>query len=681
MKTAWACAIGAAALWTGMAVAAAPAADAPKAPAAAASPAEIPVKSFFAAPAMAAPVLSPDGKRMAVLVGNERNGRRDLVIVTFGPPMSAALAARFTDADVARVWWVNDERLAYTLSDQAASWEDNPCPGLWAVNHDGTHNRRLVKNDCGTYFVTEGTPLGSRELAPNHKLLGVLRDGSADVLIQRYNFDARHDVRSTTPLRLNTLTGRVTQALEPGYPETTMHWEFDLQGRARLALSAEGGKSTIHWRATDDSPWKAIATFDRVLGGPGAFRPLLIGPDDELYAVTTRGDAAGTDALFRFDRQALKLQPEPLVGVTGFDFRGTPVFDHAKRRLIGVHYLADAAGTAWFDEEMKQLQARIDKRLPGHVNTLYVPECGCSPWVVVRTHSDRQPPLFLLWDRRSDALQTVGNAMPKITAQQMAERDFVRIAARDGLQIPMHVTKPAGKGPWPAVVLLHGGPWVRGGSWEWTAESQFLASRGYLVLEPEFRGSNGYGQRHLRAGFRQWGLAMQDDVADATRWAITQKLADPQRICLAGASYGGYATLMGLIRDAELYRCGVSWLAVTDINLLYNISWSDASSALKQYSLPVMVGDQTKDAAQLDQTSPLKQAHRLKQPLLLAFGAGDLRVPLDHGTKFRDAVRKHNTQVEWIVYDGEGHGFMKPENRYDFYARMEKFLATHLQPK
>ena len=680
MKTAWTRAIGTAVLWIGAAVAAAHSADAPKAPAAA-SPAEIPLKSFFATPAMAEPVLSPDGKRMAVLVGNERSGRSDLVVVTFGPPMSAALAARFSDADVAKVWWVNDERLVFTLSDQAESWENNPCPGLWAVNHDGSHSRRLVKNDCRKYLVTGGTPVGSRELPPNHGLLNVLRDGSADVLIERYNFDARRDLADTTPLRLNTLTGQATQAVKPGYPDNTVHWEFDLQGRARLALSVEGGKRTIHWRATDDAPWKALATFDRVQGGPGAFHPLLIGPDEELYAIATRRDAAGTAALFRFDRQTQKLQPEPLVGVTGFDFRGTPVFDHAKRRLIGAHYLADAAGTAWFDDEMKELQARIDKRLPGHVNRLHLPECGCSPWVVVQTYSDRQPPLFLLWDRKTDVLERIGSAMPQIPAQQMAERDFVRIAARDGLQIPMHVTKPAGKGPWPAVVLLHGGPWVRGGSWEWTAESQFLASRGYLVLEPEFRGSDGYGQKHLRAGFKQWGLAMQDDVADATRWAITQKLADPQRICLAGASYGGYATLMGLIRDAELYRCGLSWLAVTDINLLYDISWSDASSALKQYGLPVLVGDQTKDAPQLEQTSPLKQAHRLKQPLLLAFGAGDLRVPLDHGTMFRDAVRKHNTQVEWVVYDAEGHGFMKPENRFDFYARMEKFLATHLQTK
>jgi dienelactone hydrolase len=642
----------------------------------------VPIKSFFSAPAMDQPVLSPDGKRMAVLTGNDKTGHRDLVVITFGPPLAAKVAARFSDADVAHVQWVNNERLVFTLTDETESYDNNICPGLWAVNHDGNEIRRLVKNDCWKRLVTSTSQVGSRELSANHRLVSVLRDGSADVIVERYNHDSRHELQDTTPLRLNTANGQTRAATKPGYPDHVRHWEVDQQGRPRVVLAAEGNKTTLYWRESDDAPWQAIATVDRYVGGPGGFNPVRIGPDDEVYGTAFRNDDARTSALFRFDRKTLKLEPQPLVGVTGFDFDGDPIFDHTRRKLIGVHYLADAAGTVWFDDGMKQLQARIDKRLPGLVNRLHVPECGdCSPWIVVETFSDRQPPLFLLWHRQSDALQSVGSAMPAIPPKLMAERDFVRLPARDGLSIPMHVTKPAGKGPWPAVVLLHGGPWLRGGSWRWTDESQFLASRGYLVLEPEFRGSKGYGQKHEHAGFKQWGLKMQDDVTDATRWAIDRKLADPRRICLAGASYGGYATLMGLVREPDLYRCGVAWVAVTDIKLMYDISWSDFSESYKRYGMPVRVGDQVKDAAQLEQTSPLKQAHRLKQPLLLAFGAGDRRVPLDHGTKFRDAVGKTNPNVEWVVYNGEGHGFFKPENRFDFYERMEKFLATHLQPK
>jgi dipeptidyl aminopeptidase/acylaminoacyl peptidase len=174
---------------------------------------------------------------------------------------------------------------------------------------------------------------------------------------------------------------------------------------------------------------------------------------------------------------------------------------------------------------------------------------------------------------------------------------------------------------------------------------------------------------------------MQDDLADGARWAIAQGIADPKRICIAGASYGGYATLMGLARDPALYRCGVAWAGVTDIDLMYSGTWyedSDLPDEYKSYGMPVLVGDQVKDAAQLKATSPLAQAARITQPLLLAYGGADRRVPLFHGTRFRDAVRRTNHQVVWIEYPEEGHGWWLPKNRIDFWTRVEKFLDKHI---
>jgi dipeptidyl aminopeptidase/acylaminoacyl peptidase len=170
-------------------------------------------------------------------------------------------------------------------------------------------------------------------------------------------------------------------------------------------------------------------------------------------------------------------------------------------------------------------------------------------------------------------------------------------------------------------------------------------------------------------------------VADGTRWAIAQGYADPKRICIAGASYGGYATLMGLVNDPDLYKCGVDWVGVTDINLMYDGNWryaSDLSDGYKQYGMPQLVGDQTKDAAQLNATSPLMQAARIKQPLLLAYGGADLRVPIYHGNKFYDAVKAGNQQVEWVEYPEEGHGWKLPKNRIDFWGRVEKFLDRNI---
>ena len=172
---------------------------------------------------------------------------------------------------------------------------------------------------------------------------------------------------------------------------------------------------------------------------------------------------------------------------------------------------------------------------------------------------------------------------------------------------------------------------------------------------------------------------MQDDIADAAAWAIKQGYADPRRVCIGGADYGGYATLMGLIRQPGLYRCGVEWVGVTDINLLYSITWSDLPEEWKEYGLPVLVGDPKKDAAQLAATSPIQQAGRIKQPLLMAHGGADRRVPIEHGRLMRDALRKHNAEVEWIQYLDEGHGWMLQANDVDFWGKVELFLDKNLK--
>jgi dipeptidyl aminopeptidase/acylaminoacyl peptidase len=282
-------------------------------------------------------------------------------------------------------------------------------------------------------------------------------------------------------------------------------------------------------------------------------------------------------------------------------------------------------------------------------------------------------------------LNKVGESRPHIDSKQMGHQEFVRYKARDGLDIPALLTLPRGATGknLPMVVLVHGGPWVRGESWGWNAQAQFLASRGYAVLEPEFRGSQGFGLKHFSAGFKQWGLAMQNDLADGVRWAIGKGIVDPKRVCIAGASYGGYATLMGLVNDPDLYKCGIDWAGVTDINLMYNDTWyarSDFTEDYKKYGMPELVGDQVKDAAQLKATSPIMQAARIRQPLLLAYGGADQRVPIFHGKKFYDAVKDTNRNVEWIEYSEEGHGWYLEKNNIDFWGRVEKFLDKQIGP-
>jgi dipeptidyl aminopeptidase/acylaminoacyl peptidase len=303
--------------------------------------------------------------------------------------------------------------------------------------------------------------------------------------------------------------------------------------------------------------------------------------------------------------------------------------------------------------------------------------------MLVQSYSDVVPLMYSVYNTKTGALSKVGSTRQSINPAQMGPQKAITYTSRDGLKITGLLTLPrAGvRKNLPMVVLVHGGPWPRGSTWGWNSMSQFLASRGYAVLEPEFRGVNGFGDKLFKAGLKQWGLGMQNDVADATRWAIAQGYADAKRICIAGASYGGYATLMGLVNDPDLYKCGVDWVGVTDINLMYNDDWtarSDFSDDYKEFGMPFLVGDQVKDAAQLRATSPIAQAARIKQPLLLAYGGADDRVPVFHGRKFYDAVKAHNQNVEWIEYPEEGHGWRLPKNNYDFWTRVEKFLDKNI---
>jgi len=247
--------------------------------------------------------------------------------------------------------------------------------------------------------------------------------------------------------------------------------------------------------------------------------------------------------------------------------------------------------------------------------------------------------------------------------------------------MPVLVTQPAGgvRQPAPTVVLVHGGPWVRGTRWMWEPMAQFMASRGYLVLEPEFRGSTGYGVKLFRAGWKQWGLAMQDDLADTLAWAVKQGWADPKRACIMGASYGGYAAMMGAVTQGDLFKCAINWVGVTDIGLMSSIHWSDFSDEWKNYGMKRLVADPDTDAEQMKRTSPLLRAKEIRMPLLMAYGGEDRRVPIKHGTDMKAALRP-DQPLEWVVYGEEGHGWFNLKTNEDFWGRVERFLGRHIGP-
>jgi len=642
------------------------------APAHAAAP---PVEHFFDNPSFNQPKLSPDGRYVA-FTGSRAGARTGLYAVELAT-RSIKGVAQFDNVDIDTFEWVNPQRLVFDTRDASVPVGDrNSAPGMFAANLDGSGYRMLVDTSYTPASET-GSNVRQRTLPYNTYLLG--QQGAQDsdsIYVRRANWsETSWELDSFDLLRLNTVTGKADVLPRPA---KVLSWLLDAQGQPRVAMSDQDGTSTVHFLDPASKAWRQLASFPSYGDSPGNFWPRGLGSDGKLYVSSRAGK--DKEALYLYDAAKQQLAAEPLVSLADYDYEGRMIYSDGK--IVGLEMLSDARSTLWLDARMKAVQAAVDAKLPGLVNLVRPALRPQTPWMLVTSYSDRQPRTYYMYNAETQELGKLGAAYGRIDPAAMGQQDLVQIKARDGLTIPAWLTLPGGAGKQlPLVVLVHGGPFTRGSEWGWDDQAQFLASRGYAVLEPEFRGSTGFGSRHFRAGWKQWGLAMQDDIADAARWAIAQGIADGKRICIAGASYGGYATLMGLANNPELFKCGVQWLGVTDMALLYKDHWSaisDASEGWRQYGMPQLVGDPVQDAQQLRDTSPVHLAARIRQPLLMAYGGEDKRVPLPHGHSFHAAVQPHNPAAELVVYPGEGHGRSLAKNRIDFWTRIEKFLDRHI---
>ena len=294
-------------------------------------------------------------------------------------------------------------------------------------------------------------------------------------------------------------------------------------------------------------------------------------------------------------------------------------------------------------------------------------------------YNDRTPGSRYIYDALNDSLDKLGDINPTLAESDMARVQAIRYQSRDGMTIHGYLTLPVGRPAHglPCIVNPHGGPWVRDG-WGFNPEAQFLANRGYCVLQMNYRGSTGYGRKFWEASFGQWGLSMQDDITDGVRWLIEQGVADPSRIAIYGGSYGGYATLAGITYTPDLYAAAVDYVGVSNLLTFMNTIppyWKPMLAKMH-----AMVGNPETDLDRLMATSPALNADRIKTPLFIAQGAHDPRVNKDESDQMVAALKARGVEVEYMVKDNEGHGFHNDENKFEFYERMEAFLAQHLQP-
>lgn len=460
-----------------------------------------------------------------------------------------------------------------------------------------------------------------------------------------------------------------------------LEWAFDETGAMRVVVLAE------------TRPGQADSPVSQWFLPAGAKDWVEVGRgnlvDERWRAVAA---AAGKDELIVStrvgrERSAIQriwpLQPERSPEI---------LYEHPDQDVLPANDLRGAAPQSfislglkperhWLDPDWAQVQQAVDEVLPGRVNLLSGSPRG---QVLIFSYADVEPGRWYLLNVPEASLRWLAAARQQLEAERMRPMQAFHYMAADGLQIPAYLTLPAGQRPaagWPSVVLVHGGPAVRD-HWVWEEEVQLLASRGYAVLQPQFRGSTGFGRSFETAGHGQWGLAMQDDVRDGVRHLVEQGIADPQRVCIVGASYGGYAAVWGLMRDAELYRCGVTLNGVADIGYMLGDSSDSNADKLVRELQRRTVGSRQRDREAFDAVSPLRYAARLRAPLLIAHAEEDLRVPISHARKLMSALqaagKRPGEHFEWLPLRGDGHGLMLLASRHAYYSKLLAFLGKHL---
>jgi len=610
----------------------------PSAPADESAPPLIPLRDFFRNPQTTGYKLSPSGNLIGFL--KPVNSRLN-IFVQAKSGGDANQITQVKDRDIRSFFWKGDKYLLF-LKDNAGDEDFH----LYVTQSDGTGQRDLTPFDGVRADVIDD-----------------LEDHPTDLLValnQRNKevFDA---------YRLSVETGDLKLAAEN--PGNIASWSTDHDGNIRVATTTDGVNTSLLYRKTQSDPWKTVITTNF----RESFYPQFFTFDNKaLYGVSNIGrDKA---AVVEFDPETGKetqvLFEQPDVDVSGLNYS-------KKRKVItSTSYTTWKDERKFFDPVAETLYDTLTGKLPGY--DIYIVSGNKEEdTFIVRTITDRSLGAFYLYDSKSDELTKLADRNPWLKEDELAEMKPIEYTARDGLTIHGYLTLPKGKPAQnlPIVVNPHGGPWVRD-DWGFNPEVQYLANRGFGLLQMNFRGSTGYGRKFWEAGFGQWGRSMQDDITDGVKWLVDQGIADPKRVAIYGGSYGGYAVLAGLTKTPDLYAAGVDYVGVSNLFTFMKTLppyWKPFMDMMYE-----MVGNPDKDKALFQEISPALNADKISTPLFVAQGANDPRVKIDESNQIVDALKKRGIAVEYMVKQDEGHGFHNEENRFAFYEAMEKFLEKHL---
>ncbi len=467
---------------------------------------------------------------------------------------------------------------------------------------------------------------------------------------------------------LNVETGEIKLLIENN--DNYDSWQTDNNGIIRLARKSDGVNVTWFYRGSENEAFTELLTTSIKYD----FWPSSFDKDNKNIYVLSNINRDKV-VLVEYD-PVLKQEVQELYGDEKYDLM-TAEYDKKKHSLISVHWIAEKVKNHYFDKEWGEIQAQLNKKFEGYETSIdsYDDE---RTKAIVGVRSDRLNLKYYLYDFKTKETREIANPYPGVDEKFMSPMKPIKYTSRDGLEINGYLTIPLGMKPknLPVIINPHGGPWARD-IWTFYSDVQFLANRGYAVLQMNFRGSWGYGKKFLEASYKEWGKKMQDDITDGVEWLIKEGIADKDRIGIYGASYGGYATLAGVAFTPDLYAAAVDYVGVSNLFTFLNTIPPYWKPQLDQFH--EMVGHPEKDSILLAEASPALHADKIKTPLFIAQGANDPRVNKNESDQMVEALKKRGVNVEYMVKYDEGHGFRNEKNKMEFYAAMEKFLEKHLK--
>ena len=600
---------------------------------------EISVEDFMKAPGDLGYQLSPDGNYLSY--ASSWNNRLNVFVKKMNSKSEPERITSVTDRDIAMYFW-----------------KDNTI--LYLKDNGGDENYHIYSSTLNGAKEQDLTPNQNVRVLPVNNLVGV----KDEILVMMNKENPQYfDV-----YKLNVKTGQTK--LVAKNPGNITSWIADNDGHLRVAIQSDGVKGTILYRDSEDKAFKPFIEVD--LGDD--IIPVAFAKDNQsIYALSNQN--RDKIELVQYDLQGNEkvIYSNPNVDITSI------TYDANQGKLLYALYVTDKFHYQFFDTEFEKLFNKVKNKLGVSESELGLNGFNKEKTkFIVSVGNDKTYGTYYFYDTKTDTLTELAELGSWLNPSDLSEMNPISYKSRDGLTINGYLTLPNNKIPenLPLIVIPHGGPWMRD-YWVFNPEVQLLANRGYAVLQVNFRSSMGYGKEFLEAGNKQWGLKIQDDITDGVHWAIEQGIADPERIGIYGASFGGYATLAGITFTPDLYAAAVDYVGVSNIfTLLDTIPpyWESMRNLLYE-----RVGHPVKDKELLTSVSPVFHVDKIKTPLFVAQGTNDPRVNKQESDQIVNALRSRGVDVEYMVKDNEGHGFNNEENQIEFYNAMVKFFDEHLK--